>query len=677
MPSSLNSPARAAATTSSWASVKVRLALMGALLIASSVALTVGLTLRTVDLHSEQVALDLSLAQTRKMAKLISARLVSLQLALRSASEGLDTHHPLDATQALALLGERPVLASLFDTVFVSRPDGRVVAFRDGQGVRTPTLFIGDRDYFKLTIAQQRPIVSQPVKGRVSNEPVVVLTLPVRGNDGRIVAVLGGGLRLATRDLMPELTADDEDDPARTVIVDAAGRVLSHADRQWLMRDAIQEPTLTAAMTRWVEQGRPIEPGGLAKRFDTFLVSYAGVPDAEWVVFRSAPMASVLAGAKRAEQHALAVGAAVALGGGLLIFGATLLMLRPLRRLERCALDLMNGQPLDDSAWPRGRNEIGRLSQMLRQALDERSRADAAGRDLLDRLQAVMANAPVGIGFTREHKFEAVSAHFHRLLGYPAGELVGRPSRGIYASAAFYEGMGVRVATAFGLNQSFDEEIEFLRRDGSRFWGRLQGQPVRWGDATAGTIWTLDDVTTQREQRETLTWASSHDALTRLVNRAEFERRLGGHCNNRRREPASALFIDLDRFKAVNDSAGHAAGDAVLAAVARVLEAQVRHADTVSRLGGDEFAVLLAACNRDDAAGVAEKMRAAVDALRVPWSGAALSVGASIGVVEIDATLTDVAAVLSAADAACYAAKHAGRNGVRIHGLADLRLVGG
>ena len=143
MPSSLNSPARAGATTSSWGSVKLRLALMGALLIASSVALTVGLTLRTVDLHSEQVALDLSLAQTRKMAKLISARLVSLQLALRSASEGLDTHHPLDATQALALLRARPVLASLFDSVFVSRPDGQVVAFRDGQGVRTPSHFSG------------------------------------------------------------------------------------------------------------------------------------------------------------------------------------------------------------------------------------------------------------------------------------------------------------------------------------------------------------------------------------------------------------------------------------------------------------------------------------------------------------------------------------------------------
>ena len=662
---------------SPWGSVKLRLALIGALLIAASVALTVGLTLRTVDQHSEQVALDLSLAQTRKMAKLVGARLVSLQLALRSAAETLDTRQPLRAEQALGFLRDRPVLASLFDTVFVSQPDGQVLAFRDGQGVRTPKLYIGDRDYFRQTIAQQRPVISSPNVGRASNEPVVILTLPLRGDDGRVVAVIGGGLRLATRALMPEITADDEDDPAHTVIVDAAGRVLSHAEPQWLMRDAALDPTLTDAVNRWVEQGRPVEPSGLARRFDAYLVSSAGVPDADWVIFRSAPVDSVFAGAQRARQRALTVGAAVALGGGLLLFGATLLMLRPLRRLEHCALELMQGQRPVDSAWPRGRNEIGRLSHLLRQALDERASADAAGRELLDRLQAVMAHAPVGIGFTRDRKFEAVSVHFHRLLGYQPGALVGLPPRVIYVSDEFYDGLGQRVGAAFGAGQAFDEEIEFRRRDGSHFWGRLQGQPVRQGDASAGTIWTLEDVTVQRAQRETLAWAGSHDALTRLVNRAEFERRLAAQCQDRRRrEPVSALFIDLDRFKAVNDSAGHAAGDAVLIAVARVLKEQVRHADTVARLGGDEFAVLLINCDRLGAASVAEKMRAAVEALRVPWAGAALNVGASLGVVELDASLPDVAAVLTAADIACYAAKHDGRNSVRVHGVAGLRLVG-
>jgi diguanylate cyclase (GGDEF)-like protein/PAS domain S-box-containing protein len=670
-------PVHAPPTRSPWGSVKLRLALIGALLIAASVALTVEQTLRVVNEHAQQVAVDLSMAHTRRMARLISARLVSLQLALRSGSQRLNGLREVDADTALALLRDRPVLATLFDTVFVSTPEGQVMAFRDEQGVRAPQLSIGDRDYFKRTVAQRGPLISQPVMGRASHEAVVMMTLPIEGEGGRITAVVGGSLRMASRDLMPEITASEEDDPAITVFVDAQGRIMSHPDHQWLLRNAAEEPTLAAAIAKWTAQGRPMEPSGLGGRFGEQLVTMAGVPGADWLVVRSASVASVFAGDIQARRHALVLGGFVGLAGGLLLLGATFFMLRPLRRLERCAAQLALGQAPAWADWPTANDEIGRLSRVLQQALHERAAADAAGRDLLDRLQAVMAHAPVGIGFTREHRFEAASAHFHRLLGYPVGELVGRASRGIYASGEFYDGMGVRVGAAFGAGQTFDEEIEFLRRDGSHFWGRLQGRPVRHDDATAGTIWTLEDVTVQRAQRETLAWASSHDALTQLANRAEFERRLAAQCQDRRRhEPVSALFIDLDRFKAVNDSAGHAAGDAVLVAVARVLEEQVRQADTVARLGGDEFAVLLHRCDRDGAAGVAEKMRAAVQALRVPWAGAALDVGASIGVVEIDASLPDVAAVMKAADAACYAAKHDGRNSVRIHGVAGLRLVG-
>ena len=657
-------------------SLKLRLAAIGALLIAASVALTVGLTLRSVDDHDEAVALDLSLVQTRKMARLISARLVSLQVALRSAGERLDVQQPLDAAHALAFLRQLSMLASQFDTLFVSRPDGQVLALTDGGNTRTPDLNIGDRPYFRETLQQGRPVISQPVMGRASNEPVVMLTLPLRGPGGTFVAVIGGSLRLASRDLISEITAADDDDPARTVILDVQGRILSHPEPQWLMRKAADEPRLAGAIADWIAQGRPIEPSGLAGRFGEQLVAMVGIPDAEWLVLRSTPMSALMAGANQARQQAAWIGAAVALGGGALLLVATFMLLRPLRGIEQCSLALMRGEPSDGLSWPQPNNELGRLSSVLQQSLAQRQRADAAGRELLDRLQAVMAHAPVGIAFTRGSKYEAASAHFHHLLGYPDAALVGQPSRGIYASEAIYDALGPRVAQAFQVRQAFDEEVEFRRQDGQPFWGRLRGLPVRWDDASAGTIWTLENVTHHREQRETLAWASSHDALTRLTNRAEFERRLASLCNNRRREPSSVLFIDLDRFKAVNDSAGHAAGDAVLVAVSRVLEQQVRQADTAARLGGDEFAVLLTACDSPGATQVAEKMRAAVEALRVPWAGSSLAVGASIGVVELNTHLNDVAAVLAAADAACYAAKHAGRNSVRVHGLASLRRVG-
>jgi diguanylate cyclase (GGDEF)-like protein len=124
------------------------------------------------------------------------------------------------------------------------------------------------------------------------------------------------------------------------------------------------------------------------------------------------------------------------------------------------------------------------------------------------------------------------------------------------------------------------------------------------------------------------------------------------------------MFIDLDRFKAINDSAGHAAGDEVLRQIARLLQAQVRESDSVCRLGGDEFAVLLPGCSLERAQQLAEQIRAAVDNWRLLHEGQEHSVGTSIGVAAVSAEMADMAAVLRAADSACYDAKHGGRNRV-------------
>lgn len=206
-----------------------------------------------------------------------------------------------------------------------------------------------------------------------------------------------------------------------------------------------------------------------------------------------------------------------------------------------------------------------------------------------------------------------------------------------------------------------------LRRDGSRFWARLCGVPVDRRHPDAGTIWTIEDVTAAREARETLSWQSTHDPLTRLANRRAFEGLLGEVAGNRRREPVSALFIDLDDFKAVNDQGGHAAGDQMLIAVAELLRAQVRTTDTVARLGGDEFAVLLKSCELEAAQRVAHKMVEAVREHHLDWAGKAFRVGASIGVVEITPALPELKDILGAADAACYAAKRGGKGRVCIH----------
>src|SRR5690606_25502026 len=119
-----------------------------------------------------------------------------------------------------------------------------------------------------------------------------------------------------------------------------------------------------------------------------------------------------------------------------------------------------------------------------------------------------------------------------------------------------------------------------------------------------GTIWTVDDVGTERAHREQLAHRAAHDALTGLANRAAFIELLERE-QARDEAPFTVLCLDLDRFKAVNDSGGHAAGDALLQGLARELLAQVRRSDTVARMGGDEFAVLLPNCEEPQAAHIA------------------------------------------------------------------------
>ena len=182
-----------------------------------------------------------------------------------------------------------------------------------------------------------------------------------------------------------------------------------------------------------------------------------------------------------------------------------------------------------------------------------------------------------------------------------------------------------------------------------------------------GAVIVFHDVTKERRLKRALAYQASHDALTGLINRREFDNRLHEAVQAARRDGAryALLYVDLDQFKLVNDTCGHPAGDRLIRDITGLLQTRVRASDTIARLGGDEFGVLLENCALEQASLIAENVRQAVRDYRFVWGSASLSVGASIGVVEIGAETESAASVLSAADIACYSAKDHGRN--RIH----------
>ena len=164
--------------------------------------------------------------------------------------------------------------------------------------------------------------------------------------------------------------------------------------------------------------------------------------------------------------------------------------------------------------------------------------------------------------------------------------------------------------------------------------------------------------------RDRLQEQASFDSLTGLLRRSEMERALeslfvGNHYGH------VVLFCDLDHFKEVNDVAGHAAGDKLLADVGEIIQAAVRRDDLCGRMGGDEFCVLLRGCSIEKGREIAEEIRSRITSYRLAWGTDYFWVGVSIGVAPTDA-VNDADSLVRLADAACYAAKNAGKNKVHV-----------
>ncbi len=186
---------------------------------------------------------------------------------------------------------------------------------------------------------------------------------------------------------------------------------------------------------------------------------------------------------------------------------------------------------------------------------------------------------------------------------------------------------------------------------------------------TIGAVLVLRDVTEARDMQRKLVWQANHDSLTSLVNRRAFEDKVSRTLSSKRvsEYPVSILFIDLDRFKYVNDTAGHAAGDDLLRQLGRLMYTRIREGDLLARIGGDEFGIMLISCPPENAENIAHLIKDSIANFNLIWNGEHYQVGASIGVVHVPPHWNSMDECLAAADAACYQAKQNGRNQVVVH----------
>jgi len=264
-----------------------------------------------------------------------------------------------------------------------------------------------------------------------------------------------------------------------------------------------------------------------------------------------------------------------------------------------------------------------------------------------------------------------------RLSGWSTSEALGQPLSAVLTLIFEATRQPVESIAAWCLHEGRAVDLAhgvlLLRRDGTEVAIEDSAAPLRdRNGATIGVVLVFRDVTESRRETRRLSHEATHDSLTGLISRQEFEQRLARVLESASGTSHHALcFLDLDRFKVVNDTCGHEAGDDLLRTIGGLLAGRLRSRDTVGRLGGDEFGILLEHCSLDKAQDIAGGLVSAIEDLRYVWGERSFSLGASIGVIPITAANGRAADMLRAADHACYAAKNAGGNRVHLAQEAD------
>lgn len=331
---------------------------------------------------------------------------------------------------------------------------------------------------------------------------------------------------------------------------------------------------------------------------------------------------------------------------------------------------------------------LGVAAWVSRSMLWRAEAAEAARRASEAQMQAEQERAHVTLGAIRdgvlstdaEGRVRYMNAAAAQIGGWPPREATGQPLQGVLRLVDDSGGEPVAAAVSRLLADRVPvslRDVQLVRRDGSQVPVDASLAPIRDRDGKLlGIVAAFRDVSQERELAARLRHQATHDALTGLVNRHEFEARvraaLAEAAGGARQ--FTALYIDLDQFKVVNDTCGHPAGDQLICQVAELMAGTLRAGDTLARLGGDEFGVLLADCPLASALAVAEKLRACIGAMRFAWRDRTFVIGASIGAVTLDATMRSAADVLAAADSACYLAKEGGRNRVKVYQPDDQQL---
>jgi diguanylate cyclase (GGDEF)-like protein/PAS domain S-box-containing protein len=623
-------------------------------------------------------------------ARLVAGK-VNEQLSDRIAAlEGVARRvQPVMLTDAGALqlfLEQRPSFEVLFNAgYYITDAQGTALASMPVELGRVGVNYI-DRDHVAGVLKDGKPHISTPVVGKLLKSPVFSMAVPIRNAQREVIGTLVGVINLSQRNFLDNITTSPYGQTGGYLLVDSRIRtIVSATDKRRIMEVLVPGFNLLADrfMSGFEGTGVAFNPQGVQ-----VLASGHQIPVAQWYVVVLLPTLEAFAPIRYMQQRMLLATLALTLLVGLLTWW---MLRRELSPMLHVAHVLAHAGESGDLAAPlpvARQDEVGALVSGFNHLLGALKQREQALRVSEQRLALAVNGAHEGIWdldlLTGTLYHSPGMAH---MLGYTEAELPARRELWDVITNPddadnFRHEMGRHFKNA---DHVFDVLVRLRHKDGSWRWVQSRGQATRDAQGRAVRfLGTQFDVTERKQLEDQVRQLAFFDPLTSLPNRRMLDDRLGQAMAASKRSGlyGALMFLDLDNFKPLNDTHGHAVGDLLLVEVAQRLSACVREMDTVARLGGDEFVVMLGELGADkaqsteQAAAVAEKIRASVAApYRLPMMQADQPDTATIehhcsvsmGVVMFvnhEASQNDL---MKWADAAMYQAKDAGRNTVRFH----------
>jgi len=315
--------------------------------------------------------------------------------------------------------------------------------------------------------------------------------------------------------------------------------------------------------------------------------------------------------------------------------------------------------------------------EVMQSRVEDLSSFQRERAELLKLSRAAEASSSVIMITDINGHIEYVNPKFTQLTGYSREEVMGKTPRILSTGQAPLDTYKALWTTILG-GEEWRGEFRNRKKNGDFYWCRNSISGIKDERGLLSHYLAIqDDVSREYELKERLSYQASHDLLTGLYNRHEFERRtecLLAKLHGEKAEHA-ICFLDLDQFKVINDTCGHVAGDELLRQLGPLLQSVVRQRDTLARVGGDEFAVLIEYCSLDNAERLTKALLKALQDYRFNWGESTFRVSASIGLAEITEDVSDLSTLLKNADAACYMAKDSGRNRVHVYCPNDRELA--